>query len=223
MIVLDIRQDVLDKNKVLSQFLESSGAFSDSKTAILSSNNSHPTNNSTDDTTNAKESAVVDNSQTKSTENSKTSKDVCMYSTTEAADSSNVTMDVTNMEILMGTEEIIETHGVLDAQTEIYNFETTGKLRETKNHKIHKFIARIVEQRNRFVTDDTVIEDQVEELMPTSGIDIFSTALASANINLENFHYANDDDEEMIHETNNDILSRSPISTVEHLNEFGES
>lgn len=63
----------------------------------------------------------------------------------------------------------------------------------------------------------------MEESIPTSGLDIFSTALTSADINLENFRYVDDEDDEMISETNDEVLVSSPMSTVEQLNEISDS
>lgn len=138
MIVFDIRQDVLEKNKVLSQFLEASGVFNpETKTAsIVNSNNIRmTTKNPSIDSSRAVSKtipALTNSSKSELHENNKTTKEPCLYSSTEAVDSSDAMGETDVQGILTDSNDRIEMHGVLDAQTGIYNFESTGKPRRAE-------------------------------------------------------------------------------------------
>lgn len=67
-------------------------------------------------------------------------------------------------------------------------------------------------------TENTVNSTQADEAVSGSGINIFSTALASAEINLESFQYIDDGD------SNNALDDvRNQILTIDQLNDVYDS
>ncbi|XP_012267780.2 BRCA2-interacting transcriptional repressor EMSY isoform X2 [Athalia rosae] len=200
MIVFDLRQDSLEKSKVLSEILEASGVFgSESKTAILNTN-SHtlmkeqntdvqtpicPKSKSPHLKSGANFSFVMDTNEHRKNK--------------ETID--NVNADIATSPVESQTEDskdglakpdcMSEIQGTLDPQTGIYTFQTS----ENNLHNI-----------------------QTDESMPSSEIDIFSTALASTDINLENFQYVDTNE-------SNNVLDdvRSQILTIDQINDLYES
>ncbi|XP_046753914.1 BRCA2-interacting transcriptional repressor EMSY isoform X2 [Diprion similis] len=200
MIVFDLRQDSIKKNKVLSEILEASGVFnSESKTAILNTN-SHllikeqnkeaqtptcPISKSSYVKSGATISFVMD-----SKDHRKNKETIASINSdkTEAPDESK---NKVSEEKLGNLDCISEMQGSLDPQTGVYSFETS---------------------------ENAINNIQTGESISNSGIDIFSTALASADINLESFQYIDEND-------SNNLLddAGSQILAIDHLTHLYDS
>ncbi|XP_046411272.1 BRCA2-interacting transcriptional repressor EMSY isoform X2 [Neodiprion fabricii] len=201
MIVFDLRQDSMKKNKVLSEILEASGIFSsESKTAILNTN-SHlsikeqnkdaqtptcPISKSSYVKSGATISFVMDSKEHRK---NKETIDSINFDKTEVPDESKKSN--ISVETLGNLDCASEIQGTLDPQTGVYSFETS---------------------------ENAINNIQTGESISNSGIDIFSTALGSADINLESFEYIDEND-------SNNLLddAGSQILAIDHLTHLYDS
>ncbi|XP_046587006.1 BRCA2-interacting transcriptional repressor EMSY isoform X1 [Neodiprion lecontei] len=201
MIVFDLRQDSMKKNKVLSEILEASGIFSsESKTAILNTN-SHlsikeqnkdaqtptcPISKSSYVKSGATISFVMDSKEHRK---NKETIDSINFDKTEVPDESKKSN--ISVETLGNLDCASEIQGTLDPQTGVYSFETS---------------------------ENAINNIQTGESISNSGIDIFSTALGSADINLESFQYIDEND-------SNNLLddAGSQILAIDHLTHLYDS
>ncbi|XP_043274672.1 BRCA2-interacting transcriptional repressor EMSY isoform X2 [Venturia canescens] len=188
MIMLDIRQDMSDESTVLTEYLESAQLLKSEGTLINLKNatsiEDFPKNHNC-----VLEKAVLKKNpelpvlnglRVELSEKLGNLEEDCSTNLYSIVDGLNSTEITGNSEKLETTEnDNIPVEEMLETTTELYNCESA---------------------------DGIIIEDQIEESIETSGIDIFGAALNVPGINLENLECVNDEEQEIIVETSDEIV-----------------
>ncbi|KAK0179670.1 hypothetical protein PV327_005402 [Microctonus hyperodae] len=187
MVVLDIRQDVSNETKSLS--INNDIAIdifnSDTKTVLSNIDAHNLVEYSSEDCSSilAHHVEIVHTENNITNDENADSRDISLNENSEIECTSDVPEQLECQEILINSEG----HVVIDNETEIYNFETTGKLKIylAKEKKIYVLILIFIS------TEESICEIQIEE----SAVDVgeFNAELATTDI--DNFNYVVDDEE----------------------------